>query len=596
MEKVISENWDLDSLYPGGKNSSKLNELISQLKQDIKRLQEKIQTVDHSDTQGMVDFFKEMQDFLSASRELDDFMFCLYSVNVNDPDISKLMGEGEKIKADFESLQIDMEQRLARFSESEYHDFLQHEDVKKYQFYIKERKQKIADKLPIEMEKLINDLSINGFLGWEDYYEQMMGNLRIPIEKDGRKEELSIGQALSYAVFSSDRSLRQQAAHKIVEICAEQAESFATVLNRINGFRLDVYKQRGWDNVLKEAMEQNRINEQTVHTMVAALKGKMGIFHSFLQRKAQVMNLEKLAWYDTNTPSFISDKKIPYTEAAEIVITQFHKFSEKLGQFAERAFHEGWIEAEDRKGKMHGGFCATMPLAKQSRIFLTYTGSYQDIVTIAHELGHAYHNYILHNEPAFSQEVSVSVAETASTFTENLVLDAAIEHASTKNEKLSLLELKILNGLKYQVVVPAMFEFEQKLYKKRKQAPLTAKEISNLMDDTRNDLYGGIVDELNPYEWITIPHFFHTDLSFYNIPYTIGYLFSNGIYALSKEKGSQFPEQYDELLRNTGRMTVEQLAAAYLNQDIGKKDFWESPLQPTIDAINEYLILTEDII
>lgn len=596
MEKVISENWYLDTLYQGGKNSSKLNELISELKHDMKGLQEKVQTFDQYNRQDLVNFFQQVQNFLSASFELDEFMICLYAVNVDDPDVAKLVDESEKIKADFESLKMDLDELLAKLSESEWQNLLQHDEVKKYQFYLEERKQKMEDKLPLEMEKLINELSINGFIGWEDYYEQMMGDLRIPVEKDGQKEEMSIEQALSYATISNDRSIRQKTGRSIVDICKEQAESFATVLNRINGFRLDVYKQRGWDNVLKESMEQNRINEQTVQTMVSAIKENREIAYTFLQRKAQVMNLTRMGWYDTDTPSFTSDKKISYSEAADIVITQFHKFSKKLGEFAERAFHTGWIEAEDRKGKMHGGFCAFMPLKKESRIFLTFTGSYQDVVTIAHELGHAYHNYILQDEPAFSQEVSTSVAETASTFAENLVLDAAIEHASNEEDKLALLEMKILNGLKYQVTVPAMFEFEQKLYAKRKLEPLTANEISSLMEEMMQDMYGSIVEENNKYFWMTIPHFYHTDLAFYNIPYTIGYLFSNGIYALAKERGDQFPEQYDALLRNTGRMTVEQLADRYLNQDIAKKEFWDSSLQPTLDAINQYLELTEKMI
>lgn len=594
MEKVISENWDLDSLYPGGKDSSKLNTLISQLKQDMKGLQETVQTFDQSS--NLVDFFQDVQEFISAAFELDEYLVCLYSVNVDDPDVSKLINESEKIKADIESMQIDMDEILASLSESEWNDLLQHEEVKKYQFYLEERKHKVEDKLPLEMEKLINELSINGFIGWEDYYEQMMGNLRIPVEKDGKIEEMSIGQAMSYIMFSSDRSIRQHSARALVEVCQNQSEEFATVLNRINGFRLDVYKQRGWDNVLKEAMEENRIKEQTVQTMVSAIKENRGIVQSFFERKAQLMNLEKLSWYDTDTPSFTSENKISYSEAADIIITQFHKFSEKLGKFAEKAFHEGWIEAEDRKGKMHGGFCANMRLSKESRIFLTFTGSYQDVVTIAHELGHAYHNYILQDQPAFAQQISTSVAETASTFAENLVLDAAIEHASSQKDKLTLLEMKILNGLKYQVTVPAMFEFEQQLYHKRKQGPLTATEISNLMKNMMEEIYGDVIDENNSYLWMTIPHFFHTDLAFYNIPYTIGYLFSNGIYALSKEQGNQFPKQYDELLRNTGRMTVEQLAGRYLSKDIGEKEFWKASLQPTIEAIREYFNLTEKMV
>ncbi|SDR03620.1 M3 family oligoendopeptidase [Virgibacillus salinus] len=596
MEKVIGENWSLDSLYAGGKESSELNGLISQLKHDMKGFQEIVQTFDQFYSEkDLIDLLQQIQEFKQASFELDEFMVCLYAVNVDDPDVSKLVDESAKLQADYESLKIDLDEILAGISEAKWKHLMNHDEVKEYQFYLEERKQKMDDKLPIEMEKVINKLSVNGFIGWEDYYEQMMGALRFPVEKDGKKEEISFGQAGRY-LFSSDRSVRQNIARNIVEVCEEQAESFATVLNRINGFRLDVYKQRGWDNVLKEAMEENRINEQTVQTMVSAINENREVAHIFFKRKAQVMELEKLAWYDMETPSFTSDKKISYQEAADIIITQFYKFSDKLGKFAENAFQEGWIEAEDRKGKTHGGFCAFMPLKKESRIFLTFTGSYQDVVTIAHELGHAYHNYILQDEPAFTQEISTSVAETASTFAENLVLDAAIEHASSEEDKLSLLEMKILNGLKYQVTVPAMFQFEQKLYGQRMQGPLTVNEISSLMEGMIKKIYGDALDENNKYLWMTIPHFFHTDLAFYNIPYTIGYLFSNGIYAMAKEQGKQFPEQYDALLQSSGKMTVEDLASRFLNKDIGEKEFWEASLEPTIEAINEYMKLTEKMI
>ncbi|WP_430788310.1 M3 family oligoendopeptidase [Virgibacillus flavescens] len=596
MEKVISENWDLDSLYPGGKESSELKNLIARLKANMIVLQKKVQTFDQYETDNLVNLLLEMQEFMSSAFELDEFLICLYAVNVEDPDIAKLIDESEKIKARVESLKIDIDGVIAKLSEVEWEKLLQHNDVNGYRFYLEERKQKMEDKLPLEMEKLIGELSVNGFIGWEEYYEQMMGNLRIPVEKGGKTEELSIGQALSYIMYSSERSNRQQSARALVEICKKQSDEFTTVLNRINGFRLDVYKKRGWDNVLKEAMEENRINENTVQAMVSTLKDNRAVAQSFLKRKANVMKLEKLSWYDTDTPSFTSNEKISYSEAADIVVTQFYKFSEKLGNFAEKAFHDGWIEAEDRTGKMHGGFCAYMPHEKESRIFLTYTGSYQDIVTIAHELGHAYHNYILQDEPAFNQQISVSVAETASTFAENLVLDAAIEHASNEKEKLSLLELKIMNGLKYQVMVPAMFEFEQRIYEKRKLGPLTSDEISHLMKDVMNETYGDTIDEQNHYLWMTIPHFFHTDLAFYNIPYTIGYLFSNGVYALSKEQGKQFPDQYDELLRNSGKMTVEQLASSFLKQDISQKGFWDASIHPTIKAIDEYLKLTEKMV
>ncbi|MCM3588807.1 M3 family oligoendopeptidase [Mesobacillus maritimus] len=597
MEIKPKENWDLDRLYPGGKESEDLHTLITTLQHDLPRFKKRIRSIANDQSvEEIVTLLDGIQQCKLAAFQLDEYLICLYSVNQDDPDITKLINESATIKAGMDALLLELDAELANLPQQQWSQLLNHQQVKAYNFYLTEHKQQLLKKLPFEKEKIITELSVNGFVAWEDYYEQMMGDLRFLIEKDGKEEEISLGQAMSYGVFSNNRSLRQKTSRTIVDGLKKRSESFATVLNRIYGFRLDVYKQRGWTNVLQESLQANRINEQSVQAMISAIKENLDIAYQFFNRKAKVMKLDRLAWYDTEAPSFPTSTQVTYSDARNIIVTQFYQFSEKLGEFAERAFDEGWIEAENRKGKMHGGFCAYLPLHKESRIFLTFTDSYQDVVTIAHELGHAYHNHILRDEPAFTQEVSTSVAETASTFAENLVLDAAIAEASSDDEKLALLEMKILNGLKYQVMVPAMFEFEQKLYKLRQQGPITGKEISALMDSMLKDVYGDDLAESNPYLWMTIPQFFSTKLAFYNIPYTIGYLFSNGIYALAKEHGTKFVEQYDALLKNSGRMTVEDLVSTYLEKDITEKEFWETSLQPTIAAIDEYLRLTEKMI
>ncbi|MCP3739369.1 M3 family oligoendopeptidase [Rossellomorea sp. BNER] len=597
MEQTISENWNLSSLYAGEAESQKLKEIMSQINIDIEQLNEKINRFDlpieRSNIPVLVNLFQSIQYVISGSLEVDDYLICVYSEDVKNESVSNLLTESSKIKANLASLVVELDQLLERIPEEVWSSLLENDEVKTYQFYLEERKLHMKNKLPAEMEIMINDLSVNGFSGWEDHYALLMSKLEIPVETD---KVLSIGQALNQAMFSNDRSIRQKTARSIMKVSEKHADAFASILNHITGFRLDIYKKRGWNNLLKESLEQNRMNEQSLRALVSTVKDHKDVIKTFIQRKSQVSKMDHLGWYDIMAPSFTTNIKISYEEAAEIVITQFHRFSEKLGLFAEKAFNEGWIEAEDRTDKMHGAFCASMPLAKVSRIFLTFSGSYQDVVTLAHELGHAYHNYILHEEPAFSQQKGTSVAETASTFTENLVLDAAIARAKNGDEKLSLLEMKISNGLKYIGVVPSMFEFELKLYEARKNGLLTAEDMTKLMQEIQTDLYGDTLTEINPYNWMTISHFYSTEQAFYNIPYTIGFLFSNGIYALAKKQGQQFTERYDELLRNSGRMTVEQLAERYLNQDITEKSFWEASIQPTMDAINEYLMITEKMI
>lgn len=600
MEETISQNWDLNTLYSSTGETSQLKNVMDQLTNKIETLTKtlgKLNEADlRNDSQPLLDFLKDIQMTISTSEEVDDFLICKYAENVKDLDVQNLLAESAVIKSKFGSIQIDLDQTLASFDEQFWHSFIAKKEVKPIAFYLEERRKSVKDLLPLEMEKMISTLSVNGFKGWEEHHEQLLTQLKIPLHVEGEVTMVSIGYALNQAMNSNERLERQHAAHAIKQVCELNVENFASVLNRIAGFRLDVYQHRGWQNLLIESVKQNRIQEESIHTMVSTIKQHQDLARSFLERKIKLDKLEDPAWYDLQSPSFVNEEKVSYQQAVEIIVKQFHQFSEKLGSFAEQAFKNGWIEAEDRPDKAEGGFCASLPLIKESRIFLTFRGNYQDVVTMAHELGHAYHNYILHEESAFVQNKGTSVAETASTFMENLVLDAAIESAVTEKERLSLLEMKILNGLKYITMVPHMFQFELKLYEKRKQGLVSAEEIKNLLIEVENELFEGIVGELDPYKWMYISHFYSTEKAFYNIPYTIGYLFSNGIYSLAKDSGNDFVERYDDLLRNSGRMTVEQLAEVFLGQDITKEEFWVSAMLPLKEAIEEYLSLTEKLV
>ncbi|MEI5907642.1 M3 family oligoendopeptidase [Bacillus spongiae] len=599
MEEIISQNWDLDRLYFGGIHHDQVKEKMILLNDEINELLKKVQAYNASNGRGNIDrlseILQEVQQVMSTWEELDDFLICLQSEDVTNVNMSNLMSFCSEIKVDLMSVQGELDQSLLNLSEQSWQNFIQQESIEPIRFYLEEKNNAAKSRLSLEIENIISALSINGFTAWEDHYEQLINQVKIPLQVNGEEELVPYGQALHQSMFSNERRVRQQAAESVQKVFGKSADSFSSILNAIAGYRLKMYEQRGWP-MLKETLNQNRISEESLHMMVSTIKQHHNMVGKFIKRKSMIDKLEDIAWYDMNIPSFTSDKQITYEEAKRLIIAQFHQFSPKLGEFAKNAFEAGWIEAEDRPNKAVQGFCASMPLSKESRVFYTFRGTYQDVVILAHELGHAYHNVILHEEPPFAQEKGTSVAETASTFMENFVLDAAIDQTKTRKEKLTLLEMKILNGLTYVATVPAMFEFEVKLYEKRKIGFVTTEEIKALMLQLENDVYGGQIKEIDLYKWIYIQHFYSTEKAFYNIPYTIGYLFSNGIYMMAKEKGSLFQKQFDHLLRNTGRMTVEQLASAYLNKDLNKKDFWETSLKPLEEAIEEYLVLTEEMI
>ncbi|MFD2192663.1 M3 family oligoendopeptidase [Oceanobacillus bengalensis] len=577
-------------MYNNGGKSTELKKYIDLLSHDLNLLRERIGKIDQGNSNEIINLFESLQMVMSGVSEIEDFSVCVYAENVKGEEGPLLMNLSSELKAALDSVIADFELLLMNLPEEFYTEIINCEVVKPYQFYIEERKKHATDKLSMKLEKAINQLSVSGFVGWEDHYELMMSRLQIP---DGDKY-LSIGQALNQVEFSSDRIKRKKLAKSLNEVCKTNEDIFASIINNITGFRLTTYKLRGWDNPLKQMLDQNRIQEETLNTMLAAIQENKGILHTYLERKVKIEKKENLAWYDILVPSFSPKATITYEEACRLVITQFYRFDEKLGAFAENTLQHGWVEAENRSNKMAGAFCANLPVSKESRIFMTFSGNYEDVVTLAHELGHAYHNSILQAEPIFAQQKGTSVAETASTFTENLVIDAAIESANSKEDKLARIETKIISGMKYIAMLPALFEFEQKLYQRRADGILTANEISNLMSTSEKGIYGNTVNEPNTYQWITLSHLYDTEKAFYNIPYTIGYLFSTAVYGYAKQHGNGFMQKYEGLLRNSGRMTVEELASTYLNQDMKDISFWRASIKPTLDAIHAYIELTND--
>ncbi|WP_066175232.1 M3 family oligoendopeptidase [Bacillus marinisedimentorum] len=597
MGQPYSKKWDLDALYPGGSESAQLASLMKELDEEIRKLGETVRGFGTEGTEPIVPrlikLFKKLQTVMSGVIKAEDFITCLYADNVRDEKAGQLLGAVSGLTASFNSLMGDAGQLFASVPETTWEEMLNQEETEPYRLFLEEQRRLAKEKQFPELEQLFHDLAIDGYHGWRDHYQTLTGEMDIKVEHDGEERILSFGQAMQEAFLSNDRDIRKRTGEAFLAACEKNAALFASVLNHLSGFRLKLYQHRGWTNLLKEPLQNNRMEEETLSAMMQAIDLQKDKLQQYFERKARLLNTEKLSWYDASAPVFQTKKKAGYDDGAEFIISQFHAFSDRMGSLAEKAFEQNWIEAENREGKRQGGFCAEMPLSKQARIFLTYQGTMHDIVTIAHELGHAYHDSILHDEPAFAQKNGMSLAETASTFAENLVIDAAIDNASTDEEKLPLLEMQITNGILYLLTVPMSYQFELKLYEQRQQKLLTPAEIVSLFNDQQDKFFGGHFESHFPYRWIATAHFYMTDKPFYNFPYTFGFLFSNGIYEKAKKEGPAFADQYDALLRDTGKMTVEELAMKHLGEDLTSAEFWNRAIKPTLKAMDQFLELTE---
>lgn len=585
--------WDLESLFPGGSTSKEFKVYLENINEEIKVLSDQLRQLDSERknlVEEVVSFIRQLEQTMFHFREAAAFISCLSAQDVTDEHANTLVSKRGALSASFQGVLTNAMQKFAAIPEETWNELVKRTELAGIEFVMNEYRDTAKDLLSTEQELLINDLSVDGYHAWNQMYSTIVGNMKVEIEEDGEVNSYSIGQA-SNKLTAEARTTRKHVFEKLQEAWEDQSSLFAQTLNHLAGFRLQTYKHRKWENVLKEPLKINRMKQETLDAMWSAISNNKQPFVDYLHRKAEILGVEKLSVYDVGAPIANDVRRFSYTEGADFIIEQFRTFSPKMADFAQMAFENRWIEAEDRAGKRPGGFCTSFPDSRETRIFMTYSGTSSNISTLAHELGHAYHQHVMNDLHGLNQRYAMNVAETASTFAEMIVADATIGQAKTKEEKQALLEDKIQRSVAFFMNIHARYLFELNFYKERENGFVPAARLNEMMVEAQKEAYQDALDEYDPYFWASKLHFHITTTPFYNFPYTFGYLFSLGIYAHAKEKGGNFEEEYIALLRDTGRMSVEDLAMKHLEADITKEDFWESAIRLCARDVKEFLEL-----
>ncbi|HEX2698405.1 MAG TPA: M3 family metallopeptidase, partial [Anaerolineales bacterium] len=290
---------------------------------------------------------------------------------------------------------------------------------------------------------------------------------------------------------------------------------------------------------------------------------------------------EKLAWWDVFAPLGKTDKTYSFDDARDFILDNFGNFSPDLSRFARRAFDSNWIDAEQRDGKRGGAFCMGVSGVKESRVLCNFDGSFDQVSTIAHELGHAFHNDCAYSaeKTELQQLTPMTLAETASTMCETIVTQAVLANTKDPQEELAVLEAQIQNAAQIVVDIYSRYLFEKEVFERREQAELSADDFCEIMERAQKETYGDGLDEryLQKFMWTWKPHYYSSGLSFYNFPYAFGLLFATGLYAIYKQRGVAFVEDYKKLLASTGEETAAKLAKRF-GIDITKRKFWEDSL------------------
>lgn len=595
--KTLNQQWNLEPIFKGGSTSPDYKKFLDQLDQDIQALttslKEKKQPFTGSDTAA---FQKCIGTYEAIDRRMSEaaaFSECLTAQDMEDETALAASSRIQSLGAAFNICSTRLDALFRQIGDSDWNVLLSGSAMESIRFALEERRQRSRKKLPSEQEELIDKLAVDGYHAWGNLYYSLVNKIKIDLDHPEKGHEtLSVSQA-NNLLDDADRSIRQSAFDALEHAWSANADLFAATLNHIAGYRLATYQARGWSDVLDEPLDYNRLSRKTLTTMWQTIDEYKPEFVKFLERKAKLFGVKKLSWFDVDAPLIRSSKKVSYEEAADFVVTNFRTFNPKMAEFARNALDHRWIEAENRANKRPGGFCTSFPITGESRIFMTFSGTATNTSTIAHELGHAYHQSLMNDLPYLSQHYAMNVAETASTFSEMIVGDAAESTAKSRDEKLVYLSNKLERSVDLLMNIHARFLFETRFYEARKQGVVSVARLNTLMEDAQKEAYLNSLDVYHPTFWASKLHFYITDWPFYNFPYTFGFLFSTGIYVRALGEGKSFAEKYDALLRDTGRMTTEQLAEKHLGTDLTQPDFWRSALDYCVADVREFLKLTE---
>ena len=580
--------WSLDVLYKGYDDEAFRND-FKKMDTLIQRCTQAADQLSHTDeTAALHSMLSLLEEFHTLADRVGHFISLKQSTNTSDGRTVSLMNQ-------FSQKFSGITKANARFNryvaEIEDLDACIEQDalLKEYSYLLHTIKEDSKYLLSDDVEDVLSKMNISGGEAWANLQEYLTSI----VEVDYKKEATTLSQIRNMA-YDSDPQVRKSAYEAELKAYDKIRDAVAFSLNSIKAQVLTECDLRGFASPLAMTLHNAHMKQETLDALLHTMQSYMPKFHAYLKRKAELLGYKNgLPWYELLAPLGEETKTYRVEEAKEYLLKHFRPFAEDMADMMERAFDESWIDFFPRKGKVGGAFCANLSGVKQSRVLTNYDGALGDIVTLAHELGHAYHGMMIENHRPLNTDYSMPVAETASTFNENIIMNAAIEEAKGQ-EKITLIENQLQDLTQVICDIYSRFLFEKTVFEKRKDSFMFADELEAIMIETQKQAYGDGLDPdyLHPYMWICKSHYYSSGLSFYNFPYAFGALFARGLIVKYQQEKDAFVPKYRELLKATTISSVEDVAAM-ADIDLCDEAFWTSCLDTCAQRIDEFLELTK---
>ena len=572
----MNMTWNLEIMYKGYDDPKYIsdNQKVLEL---IKEMNELVAKLDVNNAICCIEKELKLEEELNkVLSELFSYSSLRASTNVNDYEALGEMGKLQMVLQETVAAgvaftkflkEVDLD-KLAKDSEL----------IKTYLFILKSNQETASHMLSDKEEVLASRLSLVGSRSWSDLQSQLTANLSIKVE--GFEENMPLSAVRNLAYDHSER-VRKAAYEAELAAYKQVEDSVAMALNNIKREVNIMMPLRGYKDALEKTLKQSRMSKATLDAMIEAIKEEAPKFREYFKLKAKALGHKNgLPFYDLFAPMGSMHKTYSIEEAKDLVLDVYGSFSKPLYELGKEAFENRWIDVLPHEGKSGGAFCAGLDNHNESRVLTNFTGSLSDVQTLAHELGHAYHGRVVLSNAPLNRDYPMPLAETASIMFQTLMAKKMIDDMTDPYEKLTVVEESLQEDSQCVIDILSRYLFETKVLEQPVSRPLSAVDMCNFMNEAQDQSYGDGLDPefKHPYMWLCKSHYYSAGLNFYNWPYAFGLLFGKGLYKQYLKDKELFVKNYDQMLRNTGYMSVEDVALS-MNIDVTKKDFWIESLK-----------------
>ena len=581
--------WNLDILYTGFDTEEYKNDLarMNELIPELVALANECKNM--SAKQLLCEYVKGSEEMSELVEKLAIYANLRYSANTRDTEAASMLGIIMQSMSATAAPNAVIEKAISEIDDLD-GVIASTPELQDYKYLISNIKRDSRYLLSDKEETVFAKMSLSGANAWSDLQSNLTSSVKVNYE--GEQITLSAVRNLAY---SPDADVRRKAFEAEIACYDSIKESVAFALNSIKLQVLTECELRGYESPLAKSLYQSRMKKETLDALIGAMQEYLPSFRKYLKAKAKALGHEgSLPFYDLFAPMGKNDKVYSVEDAKNYLLGIFGQFDSELHDMVKCAFENGWIDFFPREGKVGGAFDCGVPSAKESRVLTNFDGSFSDVVTLAHELGHSFHDRQVFSHSVLNQGYSMPVAETASTFNEVLVMETAIAATTDKDEKLALIESQLMDACQIIVDIYSRFLFEASVFENRPTEFMNAERMCELMINAQKSSYGDGLDEnaLHPYMWLCKGHYYSGGLSFYNYPYAFGGLFARGLYAKYKKEGASFVDTYKAMLHATSVSDVEE-CAKNAGVDLTDKEFWRNGLQSIADRIDEFCELVK---